>query len=112
MKERDEHRTDPVAEVGKKQLTALKRTALSWQKRLAETHGRNVIGVASKARRAIAVYNGFQACLKEAIPTLHEEVLGTDESKHAMGLVEVPQLKGGKKKKKKEKDRRRLLWDR
>ena len=98
-------------QVARKQLGVIKKEVNSWQKRVAFTgNKRNQIGVTTKARAAIARYNGFQACLKEAIPTLHEELLGVDESKHEMPLVDVPAMKGaGKKRKKnnKDKDRRR-----
>ena len=40
----------------------MKRTVNQWQKRVDQTgNGKNQIGVTSKARNAVAQYNGFQA---------------------------------------------------
>lgn len=94
--------------LAQKKHAEMKREVLRWHKRLQQTgHSKNEIGVATKTRKATAVYNGFTVCLKEAIPTLHEALLGTDESQHQMELVKVPGLKGGNKK----KNNRRLLQD-
>lgn len=66
--------------IARTRLRAVKKTALDWLKRLKHTgQSKNEIAVATKTRRAVGTYNGFQACLKDAIPTLHEEILGVDE---------------------------------
>jgi len=50
--------------VARAKLLTMRRTADQWSKRLSQTSGRNVIGVATKTHRAILLHNGFAACLK------------------------------------------------